>query len=394
MSYTLSGRLHTRLAAFLPVLAAACAIAVATSSWWPVELAAAMIAVGLVLDWQVYDRLLDYQPGWLALPLGALELLLLVLLVPALAIDAPLRPALLLFAAGWLCAQLLAHAGAPWRRLTYAEDGGELGRAGTLAGIAVLAVFAGAGAVAWAQLPPTVHLAAGVHQGPLEITERQVLAGEPGAIVEGGIIVRADGVTIRDIAVVGGENGIEIDGVDDVTLERVTVSGAPRDGIHVRRAAVTIRDCYVDSTESLFGQGIDISFAFDKGPSSVEGCTVVGGQEGIVTHFAHARIARNRVARTTLRAISMTEMSMGTIEHNEVRDAHGVGIFCNDHSMCEIERNMVVETTPDHASGDRRRLGLGVLVSSHSEARMHGNDLARNPQPVGAALGASLHDGR
>ena len=33
-----------------------------------------MVGVGLALDVLVYDRALDYQPGWLALPLGALEL--------------------------------------------------------------------------------------------------------------------------------------------------------------------------------------------------------------------------------------------------------------------------------------------------------------------------------
>ncbi len=389
MSYTLRGRLHSRLVAFLPVLAAACLVAVASQAWWPVELAALMIGLGVALD-TVYDRLLEYQAGWLAVPLGLVELALLLLLVPALSIDAPMRPALLLFAAGWLSAQVLAHAGLPLLRLTYAEDGGELGRGGVLAGVAVAAILAGAGVVAWAQLPPTVHLAAGVYEGPIEITRRQVLEGEPGTIVKGGIVVSADGVTIRDITVVGGENGIEVDDVDGVTLERISVSGATLDGIHVRRASVDIRDCSVDSSNSLFGQGIDISYGFDKLPSSIVGCTIVGGQEGIVTHFATARIARNRVTRTTLRAISMTEMSMGMIEHNEIRDAHGVGIYCNDHSMCEIERNMVVETTPDHDSGDLWRLGFGVLVSYNSEAHMRGNDLGSNPHPVRAVLGSDL----
>ncbi len=56
MSYTLRGRIESRLAALLPVLAGACAVAALTHRWWPLELAALMAAVGLALDAQVYHR--------------------------------------------------------------------------------------------------------------------------------------------------------------------------------------------------------------------------------------------------------------------------------------------------------------------------------------------------
>jgi hypothetical protein len=50
MSYTLTGRLESRLAALVvPVLAAA-ALAVALAAWWPLELAGLMAAAGLALD--------------------------------------------------------------------------------------------------------------------------------------------------------------------------------------------------------------------------------------------------------------------------------------------------------------------------------------------------------
>ena len=74
MSFTLRGRLETRLAAVLVTLVAAVGLAFAVDSWWPLELAAVMAGVGLAADVAVYDRLLNYQPGWLALPLGAAEL--------------------------------------------------------------------------------------------------------------------------------------------------------------------------------------------------------------------------------------------------------------------------------------------------------------------------------
>ena len=126
------------------------------------------------------------------------------------AIAAPLGQAVALFAGGWLVAQLLGHAGFPLLRLGYAEEGGELGRARARRRRSRSASRSpAAGATAYAQLPPVVHLAAGVHQGPLVITRREVLVGEPGAVVRGGIVVRATGVTIKNVSVVGGENGID-----------------------------------------------------------------------------------------------------------------------------------------------------------------------------------------
>ena len=80
-----------------------------------------------------------------------------------------------------------------------------------LAGALVAVAAVGIGAT-WAQRPPTVRLAAGVHDGPLHLTRAQRLVGEPGAIVRGGIVVTADDVIVRDLAVVGGENGIAVDG--------------------------------------------------------------------------------------------------------------------------------------------------------------------------------------
>ncbi len=390
MSYTLRGRIESRVAALLPVIVAACLLGGAVHRWWPIELAALMAAVGVALDVQLYDRLLAYQPGWATLPLGVLELALLLVIAQLAGIAVPLLPALALFGGAWVVAQVLGHAGFPLIRVSYAEDGGELGRMGTLAVVAVVVTIVGAAVVAWAARPPTLHLSAGVHQGPLVITERQVLVGRPGAVVRGGIVVRASGVTIRNVTVVGGENGIEIDGVHNVRLEHVSVSGARLDGIHVRRAAVTIDGCSVESLGSPYGQGIDISYASDRQESSVMGCTVVGGQEGIVTHFANAMISHNHVSRTRLRGISMTEMSMGMIDRNDVRNALGVGILCNDHSMCMIERNVVVDTRADSASGDLWRAGYGVLASYDSEAELKNNMLGANPHPSGAVLRSHL----
>ncbi len=384
MSYTLRGRIESRLAPVLFTLAIALALAAAERSWWPLQLAAVMAGIGLALDVLVYHPVLDYQPGWLALPLGALELGLTMLVARGLGVGAPLVPAVALFAAGWLAAQVLGHAVLPLARLTYAQDGGELGRAGVVLAAAVVAVLSGAAGTAYAMRPPVVHLAAGVHRGPLVIDERETLVGEPGAVVRGGIVVRASDVTIRNVAVVGGVNGIEVDEARNVLLDRVFVSAAQLDGIHVRRSNVEIRNCNIDSGENPWAQGIDISFSYDLPHSMVKGCTITGGREGIVTHSVQVMLVGNHVRRTQLRAISVTEMSMGMVEHNDVHDALGIGIYCGDRSMCEIEHNVVSNTQADHASGDLSRVGYAIEAWWESKVELKDNVLVGNPQGAGS----------
>jgi Right handed beta helix region len=390
MSYTLRGRLESRLAALAVPLAAAFVLSAAIGEWWPVQLAAAMLAVVLALD-VVYHPFLPYQPGWAALPLGLLELGVVMAVIRALHVHAPLGLALGLFASAWISGQLLGHALLPWSRLSYAEDGGELGRIGGVLALGLALPFVAAGAIWYAHLPPTVHLASGIHRGPLVIDRRERLVGDRGAVVTGGILVRHSDVTIENVTVVGGENGIEVDEVDGVVLDHVRVIRAKLDGIHVRRAAVTIKNCFIDMRGVRYGQGIDISFAIDKHESLVKGCHVIGGQEGIVTHSSMAMLTKNHVQRTSLRAISMTEMSMGAVHHNTVRDANGVGILCSDHSMCSIEENDVAGTKSAAADGDQTRAGFGVLVQLGAEAELHDNDIARNPSRLGVFFYSVVH---
>ena len=390
MSYTLSGRAESRLAALLPVLLGACVLAGVLHRWWPVELVALMAAVGLFLDLEVWHRLLPYQPAWATVPLGVVELGALLAIVYGFGLHAPLRPALALFAVGWLASVLLGQAGFPLLRLGYAEDGGELGRMGGVAAVAVALAFAGSAATYVVRLPPVVHLSAGLHQGPLVIDRREVLQGEPGAVVRGGIVVAHDDVQIRNVTVVGGENGITVDGVRGTVLDGVTVSGAKLDGIHVRLAGVVIRNCTVDMLGNRLGQGIDISFNMDLGMSMVEGCTVVGGQEGITTHSSMTDIMGNRVSRTTGEAIAVDEMSMGMASHNTVRDALGVALYCNDRSMCMFDHNTVVNTRADDSSGIRTRRGFAVLADFQSEADLWRNRLVANPVAMGAVTNSIL----
>ena len=375
MSYTLRGRLESRLgAAAIPFLVAVL-LSGLLETWWPLELVGLMVGAGLVLD-PLYHRLLDYQPGWVALPLGLVELGVTMALAYALDVMAPLGPALALFGGAWLVAQVLGHAVFPFARLTYGEDGGELGRAGALLAALAPAVVLGALGVAWSMEPPTQRLAAGVHQGPLVLDEPVKLVGDDGAVVRGGIVVTADDVEVRNVIVTGGTNGIEVRGADDVVLDDVTVVGAREDGIHARDSALVVSDCRIH-LRGEWTQGIDISFGIDSDMSRVEDCTVTAAREGIVSHFATVDMLDNHVSGTTLRAITMTEMSMGHIERNHVVGALGTGIFCGDMSHCHIEDNEIAGTQVDRASAERARQGVDIVVHYYAWADLEDNEAAK-----------------
>lgn len=375
MSYTLNGRIQSRLASALPALV----LALALHRWWAIELVALMLALGIALDAVVYHRALAYQPGWLALPLGAFELGLVYVAMRALAIPAPLRWALALYGVGWLAAQLCGHALFPRLRLEYAEQGGELGRAGAVTAVAVTATLVAGLGAAYAVRPPTVHLH-GVVQGPLVIRHAETLVG---GVVKGGILIRASHVTLRNVTVEGGENGIDVLDASHVMLDGVRIAGVQLDGIHVRRSSVMISGCKISSPAGPWVQGIDISFSMDKQMSMVEGCTIVGVREGIVTHMTMVDVRGNHIGDTTLRGITMGEMSMGSITHNDVLGAHGVGIFCVDHSECSIEHNTVSGTSRD-PNGDPTRNGVAIEAHYFARATLQHNTVAASPGGIAA----------
>lgn len=374
MSYTLRGRLESRLGASLLPFVFALALALVLDEWWPLQLAGVMIAVGVALDATAYHRLFAYQPGWVEVPLGIVELGATMALVFRLDIGAPLRPALGFFAVSWLLAQALGHAGFPLLRLSYGDDGGELGRAGRALSLAAPAAALAVLGVAWVAQPPTVRLSAGTHDGPLILDHAQTLVGEPGAVVHGGIVITADDVTVRDVTVFGGEIGIEVLQSKDVVLDGVRIAGTTMDGINARGSSLVVRDCRIELPEIAGPQGIDISFASSLPASTVEHCEVSGGSEGIVSHMSMVMISENHVTGARMRGIAVTEMSMGEVDRNVVEDSIGVGIYCGDYSECAISENSVSGTRRD-PSGNPTRAGFGILSHYGATATLDDNQL-------------------
>jgi hypothetical protein len=198
-------------------------------------------------------------------------------------------------------------------------------------------------------------------------------------------------VTIRNVTVLGGTNGITVEWARRVKLEGVRVIGASMDGIHVRFSQVMISDCAV-TVAGPYAQGIDISYSGFQGMGSIEGCDVSGGREGIAIQASNIMVSRNHVHGTSMHGINVSEMSMGEIARNSVSGARGVGVYCGDHSECDINRNVVVGTRPD-GTGNTALAGVGIESNFYADATLDHNVLVGNPDPTAVFANGLLEHG-
>jgi hypothetical protein len=304
-----------------------------------------------------------------------------------LGIMAPLDQAVLLFAFGWVCAQVLGHGVLPRLRLEYGESGGELGRAGPATTAAVVVVLVAGLGAAYAVRPPTVHLH-GVVQGPLVIRHAQTLVG---GTVNGGILIRADHVTLRHVTVVGGENGIDIEHADHVMLDHVHVARTTLNGIRAYDSGVMIDNCSVSAPASPIVSGVLISYSMGRSMSMVEHCTISGTREGIATHSSMVDVMHNNVVDTSERGILLGEMSMDKAKHNVVQGANGIGIICMDHSSCEIEHNTISGAKID-GEQDATRGGVAIEAFFYAEAQVHHNTVLASPGGVRAFDNSTINE--
>jgi parallel beta-helix repeat protein len=255
--------------------------------------------------------------------------------------------------------------------------------------VVAVVVLAAVGAVAWrvvggsaTEVRPgatvragegaTIRLLPGSHPG-FTISEPGVtVEADPGAVVRGPVVVRADRVTLRGIRIEGGPSGVTVEDAVGVTLEGLVVSGSELHGIELEDSSATVTGCRISGLVSPMAQGIEIRNSSSRPRSIVEGCAVAGGQEGMVTHSSRVEFLDNTVTSTTMRAIAITEMSEGLMEGNAVRDVLGSGLYCGDMSHCEIAGNDVRGVRDDH-SGVRSRAGFGAVGWYHSTLRLRDN---------------------
>lgn len=216
-----------------------------------------------------------------------------------------------------------------------------------------------ADAIADAPAGARLVLAPGVHPG-FVVDRSARIAGAPGSIVAGEIVVRAHRTRLTDLTVVGGENAITVRDAPGVVLERVTVAAADLHGIEIIGAPATIIGCRIGGLRSPYAQGIEVRMVGARPISTIAGCVISGGREGIVTHASRVEVRGNLVTGTTLRGIAITEMSEGLVDGNAVRDVAGAGLFCGDMAHCAFRNNVVHGVVAD-GSGARSSSGWGLV---------------------------------
>jgi hypothetical protein len=234
----------------------------------------------------------------------------------------------------------------------------------------------------------TIRLLPGTHPAFAVSAPGVTIEAEPGAVVRGPVVVRADEVTLRGLRIQGGPSGVTVEDAEDVVLEDVVVGGAELHGIELEDASATITGCRISSLGDPMAQGIEIRNSSSRPRSVVRGCAVAGGQEGLVTHSSRVEFLHNTITGTTMRAIAITEMSEGLMEGNTVRDVLGSGLYCGDMSHCEIVGNDV-RGVEDDRSGIRSRAGFGAVGWYHSALRLRDNTFAETDAgPVRLAIGS------
>lgn len=236
-----------------------------------------------------------------------------------------------------------------------------------------------------------VVLAAGEHRGSVSIDRNLTLRGEPASRVVAPrdapavLTVLADDVRVEGITTFGGSTGILVREVDRVVLDSVQVTGADLHGIEIVDASARLSAVEVASLRHPLAQGIEVRNADGRPDTVIEHSTVSGGMEGIVSHVAEVVIENNVVRDTTLRGVTVTEMSDGIVVGNAIEGATGAGLYCGDMSRCQFQDNIATQVAGDDDA--RSTAGWGLVVTYHASASTENDILDGAAGPTMASIG-------
>jgi hypothetical protein len=236
----------------------------------------------------------------------------------------------------------------------------------------------------------------GRHQGGVRVERPVTIRGLPGAMVTAAtdapavLTVAADGVLIEDTTLEAGPTGLVIREAQGVIVRDVRVTGSDLHGIEVIDAAAHISRVRVDGLVHPMAQGIEVRNSDGRPDTVIESSRVTGGQEGIVSHVSEVVVRDNHVDHTTMRAITITEMSDGVVKGNSITGALGAGLYCGDMSRCEFSDNEVGRV--DGGSAGRSTDGWGLVVTYHAVASTEGDGLEGAAGPILASIGGHLRD--
>ncbi len=269
-------------------------------------------------------------------------------------------------------------------------------------------------AVAAASPGDTIVVRGGVHPGPLVVDKPLVLAGEDGAVVDGGgrgtvVVLSAEGIVFRGFTVRGSGTRLDTEDagilvsapgvrIEDNGLEEVLfgvcVEKAPRSvlsgnrirclPLEVARRGDPLKVWYSDEVElrgNRIEGGRDAVLWFSS-RMVVEDNEIRGGRYGLHFMYCHeSTVERNRLTENSVGVFLMysTRLLLSANRIDANRGPSGYGIGLKDMEGARIERNLVASNR------------AGIFIDG-STATLEGNLVAAND--VGVYVVASARGNR
>lgn len=226
----------------------------------------------------------------------------------------------------------------------------------------------------------------GRHSGNVVVDRPVTITGLAGASLVSTdfdspvISVLAGGTAVENLELVGGSSGLVVREADGVVVRDLRISGSDLHGIEVVDASAHISGARISDMRHPMAQGIEVRNSDGRPDTVVESSTVTGGQEGIVSHVSEVVFRDNVVRETTMRGITITEMSDGVVAGNTITDATGAGLYCGDMSRCEFSDNDIAPVAADSAG--RPTEGWGLVVTYHAVASTDDDRLSGESGPL------------
>jgi nitrous oxidase accessory protein NosD len=241
-----------------------------------------------------------------------------------------------------------------------------------------------------------VELAPGRHPGPVVVRKELTLRGAPGALVvaprhaRAAVGIASDDVTLGPLGIRGGSSGLIVRDANDVRVDGVTVRDSVLHGVEIVDASAHLFDVEVAALSHPMAQGIEVRNSDGRPDTLIEHSSVSGGQEGIVSHVSEVVVVDNVISGTTMRGITITEMSDGVVARNQLTGLRGAALYCGDMSRCEFSENVA----PTVARGDlgRSTEGWGLVVTYHAVASTEEDQVLGASGAILTSIGGHLRN--
>jgi nitrous oxidase accessory protein len=233
--------------------------------------------------------------------------------------------------------------------------------------------------LAGAQPGATIHVPAGVHLGPFQITQRVTLLGDEGAILDGGgqgdvVVITAPGVTLRNLTI--RNSGISLDREDagvvaeaaGVTLEGLRLENVLF-GLYLKNAPNSVlRNNLVFSKDlAIARRGDGVKIWYSPG-CLVEGNQIVDGRDVLIWYAPHCTLRHNLVERSRYGLHLMNSDDLHVAE-NVVRN-NSVGIYLMFGHRAELRNNLLYN--------NRGPSGFGIGLKDSDDLYATGNRIVSN----------------